>query len=605
MAKNKQKKTEQAKPKTVKTVADFLQVLNNTQRYLNDRHFFLYRGHANYTWKLASSAYRRLSVNRKGIKLAVLLDYIKKLLSTARMRGLIEEGGKKFSDLELLAQLQHYGAATCFIDFTKNPLIALWFACQSSKKQDGQVIIIPTADTDKFSEVTLKEFDKNIDFFFRDNKLWKWTPQYHLNRIVAQNSVFVFGKNSIDTDLYKINIAGRSKQDILTTLKNRYGIDESYLFSDFAGFANINAHDKEYKDYTDVDYFYFGTENHQKGAYKEAIEDYGQAIALDSEFTQAYNNRGNVKSALGRYEEAIEDYDKAIALDPKYTNACNNRGNAKSALGDKKGAIEDYDQAIEINSLYVEAYSNRGAVKFALNEHEEAIQDFDQAIEIHPWYAEAYYNRGCVEIALGKNAEEISEPVKSVLDRYKEAIKDFDQVIEINPQHAEAYNRRGFARQALGEHKEAIQDHSQAIKINPKYALAYSNRGSAKHELGEYEEAIQDFDRAIALDSQDVATHDGLRREKLASNEKITIQYYYQAIRIKSQLVEAYNNRGDTKNKLGDVEGAQQDYDQAIKIKSQLVEDYNLRGAARREIGDEEGAQQDFAMAEKLKSERD
>ena len=50
------------------------------------------------------------------------------------MRGYDEKNGRKLSHLEMLAELQHYGAATCLMDFSYSAQIALWFACQQSKK---------------------------------------------------------------------------------------------------------------------------------------------------------------------------------------------------------------------------------------------------------------------------------------------------------------------------------------------------------------------------------------------------------------------------------------------------------------------------------------
>jgi hypothetical protein len=38
---------------------------------------------------------------------------------------------EELSNLELLLELQHYGAATGLIDFSRDFLVALWFACNA------------------------------------------------------------------------------------------------------------------------------------------------------------------------------------------------------------------------------------------------------------------------------------------------------------------------------------------------------------------------------------------------------------------------------------------------------------------------------------------
>lgn len=49
-------------------------------------------------------------------------------------------------DLQLLADLQHFGIATRLIDVISEPMTALWFACQQPSKEgvikDGLVIAI-------------------------------------------------------------------------------------------------------------------------------------------------------------------------------------------------------------------------------------------------------------------------------------------------------------------------------------------------------------------------------------------------------------------------------------------------------------------------------
>ncbi|VVM26322.1 hypothetical protein BSPWISOXPB_3766 [uncultured Gammaproteobacteria bacterium] len=49
---------------------------------------------------------------------------------------------EKLSDLELLLELQHYGAATGLVDFSRDFLIALWFAAHDNKGKNGKVFVL-------------------------------------------------------------------------------------------------------------------------------------------------------------------------------------------------------------------------------------------------------------------------------------------------------------------------------------------------------------------------------------------------------------------------------------------------------------------------------
>ncbi|MEB3831435.1 tetratricopeptide repeat protein, partial [Phormidium sp. CCY1219] len=75
------------------------------------------------------------------------------------------------------------------------------------------------------------------------------------------------------------------------------------------------------------------------------IEDYNQAIRLDSNYALAYNNRGIARHDLGDLEAAIEDYNQAIRLDSNYAHAYYNRGIAYRQLGEKAKALDSFRQA--------------------------------------------------------------------------------------------------------------------------------------------------------------------------------------------------------------------------------------------------------------------
>ena len=475
----------------------------------------VYRGQSNADWEVISGAYRRLQCPDS----QKLLEYNQSLIQRARRYP--EWTKETITDINLLAKLQHHDAATSLIDFTKSALVALWFACQD-KDKDGKVFCLDLSDTAKFLEMSPKEekegIDKILALEFREkqtndsacnqlrkntnnisspdynshnqskesNKIAKWEPTITNNRILKQDSFFIFNEEGRLKDaLFKIFIIRKKKKEgILKELKQLSNLSEETLFSDFYGFAQNNAHSKPYGSQDAESYFLQGNKNFGLGKHQEAIADYNKAIELNSKYTQAYNNRGNVKFVLEKHQEAIADYNKAIELNSKYTQAYNNRGNVKFVLGKHQEAIEDYNEAIELDPKYTKAYNNRGNAKSELGQHQEAIEDYNKAIELDPQDAIAYYNRGLVN---------------QNLENYPAAIVDYNKAIELDPKYTQAYNNRGLVNQDLENYKEAIADYNKAIELNPQDAKNYSNQDHANSALGKHQEAIKDISKAKTL----------------------------------------------------------------------------------------------------------
>ena len=507
---------------SIKTINDFVDWTKKLKG-----HLMLYRGLSDADMALEASGYRRIKTKEEPFPpTSVFYNYIIQLLERAKRQGFRKKQGDNFSDLELLAELQHNGAATCLIDFTKNPLIALWFACQGSLENNGKVVAMATGDPDPTSgsmEFAIVDYDKSVSNkimeFFGEEKLWKWIPAHQNNRIVAQNSVFVFGKEKIVDRYYEaIDIEKRSKGFLIRELKDKFGIDEEYLFSDFSGFSLANAHDKSYSDYSVEDYFYFGLQCAQRAEHEKAIEYYSKVIELKPQYAEAYNNRGAAKSTSGDYQGAIADYDKVIAINPESAEAYNNRGVARIDSGDHQGAIADYNKAIALNPKFAIAYTNRGVARSDSGDPKSAIEDFDKVIEFNPEYAKGYNIRGNARGDLGG---------------YQGAIADYNKAIALNPQYAEAYNNRGIVRSSRRDYQGAIADYYKAIGLNPQYTEAYNNRGVARRDSGDPQSAIADYDKAIAL------------------NPQFAIAYY---------------NRGLAKRDSGDHQGAREDEVKAIKL---------------------------------------
>ncbi len=548
----------------------------------------LYRGLANADWEVESSAHRRIKESQGASPPPIVFQsYIYRLLDNAGLQGFREHQDRRLSDLELLAELQHYGAATCLIDFTTNALIALWFACEEKSDKSGKVVAMATDDPENFSHIGYDDLNhKAIKEFLNMGKLWKWSPGGLNNRIVAQQSVFVFGEGNIGKSYYEeIEIDAGSKQSIKEVLEKLYGLKEQQLFNDFAGFALCNAHDKPYDEFTAEEFVSLGVTFHQQGDMDKAIDYYDKAIELNPQDVIAYTIRGSAKNELGNPQGAILDYNKAIELHPQNAIAYTNRGDVKQTLGDPQGAILDYDKAIEFNPKRGEAYTNRGIAKSLLGDHLGAISDYDKAVGLDPQDTQSYTNRGVT---------------KSLLGDHLGAISDYDKVIELNPQLAEAYTTRGIAKGISGDHYGAILDCDKAIKLKPQFAKAYSNRGVVKGISGDHYGAILDCNKAIELNPQLAEAYTTRGIAKSVGNHKDAIEDYNKAIKLDSQDVEAYYNRGISKIKMEDIEGAIQDFDKAIETNPQDAKSYYNRGLAKSALGDDGGAAEDFATAQRL-----
>ena len=116
----------------------------------------------------------------------------------------------------------------------------------------------------------------------------------------------------------------------------------------------------------------------------DALNDYNNALQLDSLYLPAYINRGNLFIYLGNYPKALADYNTAIKLYPKKAEPYFNRGIAYDLSNKINSAINDYSQAITINPDFVQALKNRGIDYLVTREYSNALSDINHAVNLQP-----------------------------------------------------------------------------------------------------------------------------------------------------------------------------------------------------------------------------
>jgi tetratricopeptide (TPR) repeat protein len=187
-------------------------------------------------------------------------------------------------------------------------------------------------------------------------------------------------------------------------------------------------------------------------SYDRAIYYLSSSIALDPNYSEYYNHRGNIYIKMGRFPDALNDYLKAIELSPPYAEVWTNVGQCYRLMDRMEEAVEAYTISLDLEPDRELALTGRAQAFEALGQLEAALDDYNQVIKLNSDSPLILANRAILHYEIGNTSE---------------ALADLDRAITLAPDNPDLYQNRAVALTAMGRHNDVIRDLQTYLELNP------------------------------------------------------------------------------------------------------------------------------------------
>jgi tetratricopeptide (TPR) repeat protein len=191
----------------------------------------------------------------------------------------------------------------------------------------------------------------------------------------------------------------------------------------------------------------------------------------DTKTFAGYFNKGMASLGSAKYKDAVESFTQAVALNPQDAIAHAKLGLAYSALGDHKPAITAFKQAIKLNRAFVDAdsYFRLGISYLALSDYAPAIDPLKQAL----YGVKAKVLEDRTKSTAGPSEAEINDALGRAyygVGSYRQAVKAFETAVRLKPDYASSHYGLGLSYLEVGDKRSAEKEEQALRKLNSRLA---------------------------------------------------------------------------------------------------------------------------------------
>ena len=181
---------------------------------------------------------------------------------------------------------------------------------------------------------------------------------------------------------------------------------------------------------------------------------------LDDELSVKAKNAGNELFKQGKFKEAIEQYTEAIKRNPKNIAAYSNRANCYSKLMSWQQALNDSEKCIEIDPTFIKAHIRKGKTLHFLRSYHKAISAFDDGLKIDP------NNRDLLQAKRETETKVAMENMEGKVDPQRRAQAMQDPEIQAILQDPQMMNILQNMQNDPSGAQRAMQDPTIRAKVN-------------------------------------------------------------------------------------------------------------------------------------------
>ncbi|GEJ43399.1 MULTISPECIES: tetratricopeptide repeat protein [unclassified Chryseobacterium] len=234
----------------------------------------------------------------------------------------------------------------------------------------------------------------------------------------SENAPEVNGKKQINLTF---NTNKNSQQ-----YKESYNELERYLMQNCesvkrATTTSETSYDKFSKNNTALDLYQKAIDASKQENWKEAIQNYEQAVKIDPKFIYAWDNLGICYRRVEEYDKALNAYKQSLAIDPKGKMPLQNIAITYVYKKEYQKAIDAYGDFDKMYPGDPEVYYGMGQVYFThLKNNEKGLDNICKAYRIYSEQKSPY--RSDAEKMIGYIYKSMKEEGKT--DKFKEILKN-------------------------------------------------------------------------------------------------------------------------------------------------------------------------------------